>query len=497
MRSAAPRAGVLLAIAVGFSLLAATTLGGCTSAANTGAGTKVHTKRTQGAGAHNPSRSGSTTSASGTSAPGTQTAWTTYGGSLARTSVDGGDATVTSSPAAAWTSRAPDGAVYGEPLVFRGGVFVATEDYTVYGFSAADGSRLWAPDHLATPAPAGALPCGDITPTVGITSTMVIDPSTGVLFASAETYSGGAVGHDLYAIDSSTGKVLWGRDIDQSWEPPAQLQRAGLALSAGNVLVGFGGNDGDCGDYNGWVLGVPESGKGAILHYRVPTARQGAIWAPAGITVGPSGDIFVATGNGSALQGQNFDHGDSVIELSPQLQELQYFAPANWAQDNAEDLDLGSTSPVLFGDGQLFVVGKEETAYLLNAASLGGIGGALSSLEVCSSIGASAYLAPSVYVVCSSQGRIDQVVSGTGNALHLGWSWRSPTGAASSPTIAGGVLWTIDQAASTLYGVDLSSGTTRFSVPLHTGALAHFVAASAAEGLLVVAGTGGVEAFRL
>ena len=497
MNSAAPRAGALLAIAVGLSLLAATTLGGCTSAANTGTGTRAQTKGTQGAGSHSPSRSGSTAAASGSSAPGAQTAWTTYGGSFARTSVDAGDANVTGSPVAAWTSRAPDGAVYGEPLVYRGGAFVATEDDTVYGFSATDGSQLWSPDHLATAAPAGALPCGDITPTVGVTSTMVIDPSTGVLFASAETYFGGAVGHFLYAIDSSTGKVLWGRDIDQSWDAPAQLQRAGLALSGGNVLVGFGGNAGDCGDYNGWVLGVPESGKGAILHYRVPTAEQGAIWAPAGITVDSSGDIFLATGNGSALPGQSFDHGDSVIELSPQLQELQYFAPTSWAQDNAKDLDLGSTSPVLLGDGQLFVVGKEATAYLLNAASLGGIGGALSSLEVCSSIGASSYLAPSVYVVCNSQGRIDQVVSGTGNSLHLGWSWTSPTGAASSPTIAGGVLWTVDQEASTLYDVDLSSGTTRFSVPLHTGALAHFVAPSAAEGLLVVAGTGGVEAFRL
>jgi outer membrane protein assembly factor BamB len=410
--------------------------------------------------------------------------------------VDTGDSTVTKSPAAAWTSEAPDGSVYGEPLVYEGGIFVATENDTVYAFSATNGSALWQPDHLATPAPASALPCGDIAPTVGITSTMVIDPSTGVLFASAETYSGGAVGHYLYAIDTSSGKVIWGRDIDQSWNPAAQLQRAGLALSAGNVLVGFGGNDGDCGDYNGWVLGVPESGDGTILHYRVPTARQGAVWAPAGITVDSSGNVFVATGNGSALPGQSFDHGDSVIELSPQLKELQYFAPTNWAQDNAGDLDLGSTSPVLMGNGRLFVVGKQATAYLLNAASLGGIGGALSSLDVCFSIGASAYLAPSIYVVCSSQGRIAQVLTGAGGTLRLGWSWSSPTGAASSPTIAGGVLWAVDQGASTLYGVDLSSGATRFSLPLHTGALAHFVAPSAAEGLLVVAGSRGVEAFR-
>ena len=62
--------------------------------------------------------------------------------------------------------------------------------------------------------------------------------------------------------------------------------------------------------------------------------------------------------------------------------------------------------------------------------------------------------------------------------------------------MAAGVLWTIDAGASTLYGIDPSSGTTRFSVALHVGALAHFVAPSAAEGMLVVAGAGGVEALR-
>ena len=40
------------------------------------------------------------------------------------------------------------------------------------------GALLWA-RHLATPVPASSLPCGDIAPTVGITSTPVIDPARG------------------------------------------------------------------------------------------------------------------------------------------------------------------------------------------------------------------------------------------------------------------------------------------------------------------------------
>ncbi|MGH9028191.1 MAG: hypothetical protein ACRDV4_01025, partial [Acidimicrobiales bacterium] len=244
------------------------------------------------------------------------------------------------------------------------------------------------------------------------------------------------------------------------------------------------------------VVGVPESGSGQILHYQVPTANEGAIWGPAGITVDSAGDAFVATGNGSASAGQPFDHGDAVIELSPQLQELGYFGPVDWAQDNAHDLDLGSTAPVLLGNGQLFEIGKEQVAYLLDASSLGGLGGQRASLQVCSSKGANAYDAPYVYVVCDSVGRIAQVWVGPGDSLQSGWSWSSPTGGASSPTIAGGVLWSIDLSASRLYGVDLSNGTTLYTVPLNVGALEHFESVSAAGGMLLVAGPGGVEAFR-
>ena len=187
------------------------------------------------------------------------------------------------------------------------------------------------------------------------------------------------------------------------------------------------------------------------------------------MTVDGAGDVYVATGNGSASAGQPFDHGDAVIKLSPTLAELSYFAPSNWAQDNADDGDLGSTSPVLLEGGQAFEVGKETTAYLLDTSALGGIGGQVASLDVCPSLGGNAYQAPDVYVVCTDDGEIAQVVVGPGNTMHRGWTWTSPTGGASSPTIAGGVVWSIDLKASVLYGIDENSGATRYSLPLDVG----------------------------
>ena len=64
-----------------------------------------------------------------------------------------------------WTSPAVDGQIYGEPLVYAGRVYVATENDTVYALSAATGAVVWS-THLGHPVPAASLPCGDITPTV-------------------------------------------------------------------------------------------------------------------------------------------------------------------------------------------------------------------------------------------------------------------------------------------------------------------------------------------
>ena len=70
------------------------------------------------------------------------------------------------------------GKIYGEPLVSSGRVYVATENDTVYALSSATGAVVWS-THVGAPVPSESLPCGDISPTVGITGTPVIDQSRG------------------------------------------------------------------------------------------------------------------------------------------------------------------------------------------------------------------------------------------------------------------------------------------------------------------------------
>src|SRR5437764_14971265 len=80
-----------------------------------------------------------------------------------------------------WRSPVLQGQLYGEPLVNGSYVFVATTADVVYALRAADGTVAWSTT-VGRPVPAEDLPCGNISPTVGIVGTPVIDPSRHEIF---------------------------------------------------------------------------------------------------------------------------------------------------------------------------------------------------------------------------------------------------------------------------------------------------------------------------
>jgi hypothetical protein len=407
------------------------------------------------------------------------------------------------SPAtAAWTSPVLDGKIYGEPLVEAGRVVVATLNDTIYELSARTGSVIWS-THVASPVPSSSVPCGDINPTVGITSTPVIDPATGEVFVVADEAAGSGASHHMIGLDLFTGAVR----VDVSVDPPGshplyQLQRAALTLDAGQVIVGFGGNDGDCetaaNPYHGWVVAVPEGG-GGMRTFEVasnPGDSQGAIWmGGASPLVDARGNIWLATGNSSFTSSSNpYDNSDAVLELSPTLALEQAFAPSTWFRDNAGDIDLGSSSPALLADGLVLQAGKSHAAYLLSQSSLGGVGGQQTSLApFCGADvdGGNAVDGSVVYAPCLSGVMAAQV--GTAPAsIHV--LWHTSTGSTGSPIVAGGLVWTINPSNGTLNGLDPKSGSGVQTLAL--GSVAnHFPSPTVADGLLLAASTNQVHAF--
>ena len=170
-----------------------------------------------------------------------------------------------------------DGAVYAQPLYWvpsSGGgaarLIVATENNQIYALNARTGARIWRTS-LGTAVPASKLPCGNINP-MGVTGTPTIDPATGIVYLEAfvQPPTSGPR-HMVFGLSLATGAVAPGWPVDvanglaalnRSFNNAPQGQRSALTLVNGMLYVPYAGHFGDCGTYNGMVVGfqsVPAS----------------------------------------------------------------------------------------------------------------------------------------------------------------------------------------------------------------------------------------------
>lgn len=307
------------------------------------------------------------------------------------------------------------GHVYAQPLYWRGSdslaamVIVATESDIVEALDAERGTVRWTRT-VGTPVPGSSLPCGNIDP-LGITGTPVIDPDTDAIYFDAAVEGPNGPSHQIFALSLRDGSVLPGWPVDvaaalqstgKTFDPMVQNQRGALTILNGVLYVPYGGLNGDCGTYHGWVIGIPLYGvQNPIVAFET-RAAGGGIWGQGGVSsVGPT--LFFATGN--TFGANAWSDGEGVFRFTPSLSrqpgQWQYFAPSNWkALDNA-DQDIGGSNvvpvdvPAAIGNQALILaLGKDANAYLLNRNDLGGIGGQL----VVQTVAASAIrTAPAVY----------------------------------------------------------------------------------------------------
>ncbi len=292
-------------------------------------------------------------------------------------------------------------------LGYRNVVYVATNEDMVYAFDANGKSNgpIWQTDLLDTSAGETTVPCTDLPadmceefPTIGVIGTPVIDPTTGTLYVDALSEINGTLYQKLHALDITTGDEKFGGPVTVQGSVPGtgegtdgssvafqalyELQRPGLLLANGNIYVGFA-SYGDVGPYHGWLFAYNATNlqEKPYVYNDTPNGAQGGIWQGAGgIAADASGNIYVTTGNGTfdANTGGP-DYGDSILKLSPDLNQVEsYFTPYNQAILDANDLDLGSSAPLLLPDQSgtyshlLVADGKPGEIYLCNRDSLGG-----------------------------------------------------------------------------------------------------------------------------
>jgi hypothetical protein len=310
------------------------------------------------------------------------------------------------------------GNVYAQPLYLAGdgtipdAVIVATEMNNVYAFNAATGAQLWMKslgtpvDHPTGAGASGDLPCGNITPNVGVTGTPVIDPATRTIYLdamTADTSGTRTAKHVVHALDAATGaeKTGWPVDLNATaksgsttFQSSLQNQRSALTLVGGRVIIPFSGHVGDCQAYHGWIVSITTSGTPTVSAWAT-RAVAGGIWGSSG-AASDGTSVYFATGNSksSGSAGPNTSSGDNggswgdsetVYKFPPSgtapsmTTTTDYFVPSNWITLDDQDNDMGGTSPILVHvpgatPADLVVaLGKDRNAYLLDKANLGGM----------------------------------------------------------------------------------------------------------------------------
>jgi hypothetical protein len=295
--------------------------------------------------------------------------------------------------------------VLAQPLVYQGKVLIVTEANNLYLLDANTGgiTNQRALGGAFKPQNNG-IGCGDITPTVGITGTPVIDNATGTAYFFSKSDTGVWT---LHAIDATNLNERTGwpvaisgaaqNDATATFDAKFQHQRPGLLLMNGVIYGGFGAHC-DIGGYRGWVIGVSTAGvikaRFTTVANAGSTVRGNGVWmSGAGLSSDGAGRIFFSTGNGYAtnpypnpLPGSTppGDLEEAVARVNVQadgsLKSMDFFAPFNATALNGGDSDLGSGGVVLlpsqFGTASIphlaVVAGKGGDFYLLNRDNLGG-----------------------------------------------------------------------------------------------------------------------------
>jgi outer membrane protein assembly factor BamB len=449
--------------------------------------------------------------------------WTTYHRDAQR-SGDDPDATQPIEPALAWQTGDLGAPIWSQPLVLGDRVYVATVGDVAYALEASTGKVIWE-KRLGTPVPAEDLPCGDVKPSVGVVGTPVIDPAKQTIYMVADTLNGqGEVEHLFKGLSLSNGEEVVSRDVDPPGaDPKALLQRTALNLDEGNVVFGYGGNDGDCSDYQGAVVVAPEDGaQPRFWQYQPapPSSAGGAVWAPAGPSVDEAGNVYATTGNPDPPAGEEatvFDFSDSVVKLNlandfvadPATElasPLGWFAPPNWEEESNHDLDLSSAAAELLPGGLLFQAGKDGVGYLIDKATMEGGAEAVFSHLVChehtgfsGSFGGDSFANSTIYIPCENG---VQALAYSESAKTFAPLWQGPEDAVGPPIVSAGLVWTIatggfSGGGTTLYGLDPATGVPRYTDTLPSPVIDHFASPSAAGGRLFVATGSSVTAYQV
>src|SRR3954451_22896365 len=163
-----------------------------------------------------------------------------------------------------------NGQVYAQPLVSQGTLFVATETNDIYGLDPETGAERWHRNLGAAFDPTvPGIACNDLTPSIGIIGTPVIDRTSNTAYFFSKVIQSGVTKTLAHAVSVSTGVEKAGFPVtiqgaasnmaSLAFDSMHHLQRPGLLLMGGMVYAAFGAHC-DAPPWQGWIVGVSTDG---------------------------------------------------------------------------------------------------------------------------------------------------------------------------------------------------------------------------------------------
>jgi outer membrane protein assembly factor BamB len=420
----------------------------------------------------------------------------------------------------------------------KGAFYVATESNDVYALDEVTGKPVWHRT-LGPPVPISSLACGNIKPLLGVTGTPAIDLGTRTIVMDAAIAGmGGAMTHSAFGLSIDDGSVRWSLDLSTVKDPSGnafgatktQNQRSAVLVAGGKAYFAFGGHFGDCGVYYGWVIGVPLDGNPTNVRAWRSQVQGAPIWGPGG----PASDgmsVFVTTGNGFSMSATPAESEGLLrlgLDLSFTNTNPDFFAPADWKALDNNDLDLGSSGPLLIDAPSIMpsalamAAGKDGKLYLLDRNNLGGVGAATLGTALMSSgsfiqAGAWANLPGGTFVVVrGGAAGVSCPMGTTGNLIavrldpaaqnRMSTVWCADSLGAGSPIIStsdgtnDALVWSAGaEVSNALHAWDLHTGQLVFGGGGAGDAIPnvrHYSSPIVANGRVVVAGDGHVYTFK-
>ena len=434
------------------------------------------------------------------------------------------------------------GSAFAQPVFYDAGdpggagdlVIAATEDNVVSAFDLT-GSAVWQVT-LGTPQtmpnPSEGANCGDINP-LGITGTPVIDPATRTLYLDAMIHDGGAR-HRVYALSLDDGSTLpsWPVDVGSAvtspipFLPATENQRGGLTFLNHQLYVPYGGHAGDCGDYHGWLVAIPDSDPQHPSAFATTVGEAGA-WMPGGVTSDGT-NVFAVFGNGTPTA--TWGNSNMVARFGSGAafsgSATDFWVPENWMTLDNIDLDITGPAMPLDLPGStpehlLVSFGKDGGVVLTDRDNLGGIGPPVAQLGVSTSV-----IINTSTLYTTAQGTY-VAFRGTGNACpdgdgshdlvsvkitpgsppSMSLAWCAGTGKTGSPietSVDGttqGIVWAIGaEDDQRLHGYDADTGAVVFAGGGAGDAMtatSRFITPIVAKGRMYVAADGQLYAFTV